>query len=126
MGFSFKEGNHFLIEPCASLTIYSLLGQFSGSSFLQPFDPSLCFTLDEGICLCGKGLCPGRGGERIVGVLLTTCQCTHSEISASRPEEPSPVGPREEAEDFRATDSGVMIKFQADSAVTNTSVEITE
>lgn len=44
-------------------------------------------------------------------MLLPVCQCAHSVISANRPEEPSPAGPREEAEDFRATDSGVMIKL---------------
>ncbi|TDH06023.1 hypothetical protein EPR50_G00128830 [Perca flavescens] len=74
-----------------------------------------CFTLDEAICLWGKGLrFPGGGGERVVGVLLLVCQCTHTVISANRPEEPSPAGPREEAEDFRATDSGILaMRFDA-------------
>lgn len=50
----------------------------------------------------------------MVGVLLPVCQCTHSVISANRPEEPSPAGPREEAEDFRATDSGILaMRFDA-------------
>lgn len=63
-------------------------------SFLRPVDPSQCFILDEGICLY--------------------CQCTHSVISANRPEEPSPAGAREEAEDFRATDSGILaMRFDA-------------
>lgn len=54
-----------------------------------------CFTLDEGVCLWGKGLCcPGRVGEEVVGVLLPICQCTHTVIGANRPEEPSPAGPR--------------------------------
>lgn len=94
-----------------------LFGQFSGLPFqIVPavfWHISKCFTLDEGICLWGKGLrCPGGGGEEVVGVLPPICQCTHSLISANRPEEePSPAGPREEAEDFRATDSGVMSKF---------------
>ncbi|KAI9540415.1 hypothetical protein NQZ68_040587 [Dissostichus eleginoides] len=62
-----------------------------------------CFTLEEGICLWGKGLCfPVAGGEGVVGVPLPVRQCTHSVISANGPEEPSQAGPREEAEDFRA------------------------
>lgn len=115
LGNLFQEGESV---PLCFFKIYFLLGQFSGSSFQiipATFWPiSQCFTLDEGICLCGKGLCcPGRGEEGVVGVgvLLPICQCTHSVISANRPEEPSPAGPREEAEDFRATDSGVMMKF---------------
>lgn len=100
-------------------TIYFLLGQFSGSAFQiipATFWPSSkCFTLDEGICLWGKGLhCPGGGGEEVVSVLLPICHCTQSLISANRPEEPSPAGPREEAEDFRATDSGILaMRFDA-------------
>lgn len=78
---------------------------------------SQCFTLDEGICLCRKGLrCPGRGGKGVAGVLLAICQCTRSVISARRPEEPSPAGPREEAEDFRAADSGVIKFLHTDSS----------
>lgn len=76
-----------------------LLGQFSGLPFqIVPvtFWPIYqCFTLDEGVCLWGKGLCcPGRGGEEVVGVLLPICQCTHTVIGANRPEESSPAGPR--------------------------------
>lgn len=70
------------------------------------------FTLDKGICLYAKGLCcPDRGGEALVS-LLPIWQCTHSVIGAiNRPEQPSPVAPQEEAEDFRATDSGVRPEF---------------
>lgn len=48
-------------------------------------------------------------------MLLSICQCTHSVISANRPdEELSPAGLREEAEDFRATDSGILaMRFDA-------------
>ena len=101
--------------------IYFLLGQFSGSPFQiipATFWPiSQCFTLDEGIRLWGKGLrCPGGGGEGVVvSVPLPVC---HSVISANRPEEPSPAGPREEAEDFRATDSGVMTQLHLTGSAT--------
>lgn len=73
------------------------------------------FTLDEGTCLWLEELhCPGGGGEKAVGVLLLVCLCTHSVISARRPEEPRPAGLRQEAEDFRATDSGILaMRFDA-------------
>lgn len=105
------------ISGASSFKINALPGQFSGSSFqIIPvtFWPILqSFTLDEGIGLCGKGLCcPDRGGEALVSLLLPIWQRTHSVIGANnRPEHPSPVTPKEEAEDFRATDSGVMTKF---------------
>lgn len=104
-------------SSASSFKINALPGQFSGSSFqIIPVTiwPILqCFTLDEGICLCGKGLCcPDRGGEALVSLLLPIWQCTHSVIGANnRPQQPSPVTPKEEAEDFRATDSGVTTKF---------------
>lgn len=125
-GAVWESGSRLCFRFC--FEIYFLLGQFSGSPFQiipATFWPiSQCFTLDEGICLWGKGLrCPGGGGEGVVvSVLLPVC---HSVISANRPEEPSPAGPREEAEDFRATDSGVMIQFHlTDLATTNMHVLI--
>lgn len=49
-----------------------------------------------------------------MGVLLPVCLCTLSLISANRPEEASRAGLREEAEDFRATDSGILaMRFDA-------------
>lgn len=50
-------------------------------------------------------------------MLLAISQCTRSVISASRPEEPSPARPREEAEDFRAADSGVINFLHTDSSL---------
>lgn len=108
--------------PTGLPQIHFLFGQFSGSSLktipVTFWSIPQCFILDEGICLCGKGLrCPGRGGKGVCCVLLTICRCTLSVISARRPEEPSPAGPREEAEDFRATDSGVTKFLRADSDI---------
>lgn len=107
---SFKTENLFAATSLLKISV--LPGQFTGSYFLiVPVTRWLVlqnFTLDKGICLYAKGLCcPDRGGEALVS-FLSTWQCRQSVISAiNRPEQPSPVAPPEEAEDFRATDSGV-------------------
>ncbi|CAB1417321.1 unnamed protein product [Pleuronectes platessa] len=76
--------------------IYFLLGQFSGSPFhiipatFRPIYP--VFHPGRRDLPLGKG----------------------AVLSWRRPEEPSPIGLREEAEDFRATDSGILaMRFDA-------------
>lgn len=111
---SFKTETLFPVT--SSFKIYFLPGQFSGAFFqILPVTHWLVlksFTLDKVICLYTKGLCcPDRGGEALVS-LLPIWLCTHSAIGAiNRPEQLRPVAPQEEAEDFRATDSGVRFEF---------------
>lgn len=80
-------------------------------SFLRSTNlPYQRFTLDGRVG--GKGLCcPGGGVGR---ALLSVRGCAHSESGGRGSTEARPAGPREEAEDFRATDSGIpAMRFDA-------------
>lgn len=118
MGIWFKQEKSDLKKPWIQnrlLPFFRLDLDCHSRLILQHFDQSVCFTLDEGVCLWGKGLCcPGGGGEEVFSVPLPVRQCTHTVISANRPEDSNPAGPREEAEDFRASDSGILaMRFDA-------------